>query len=390
MRIKHGRFEELGTPLLRTVGRVFSAVAVVLGIVGQSPMEAAQGIADKESTPRGTRYAMIVCGLPGDAEHEEVFAAVLQGLCDGLTERYGFPADQVLVWSGSACQDEKALTNCKYQGPGTRAAIEAGAKQLREGARREDALWVIVLGHAHFDGRRAWLNLPGPDIDVEGFGNYFQGIKCGEQVFFLTTPVSGYATKFLSQQDRVVITATEADREVNATIFPVLLAEVLNDPPPAKEFDIDGDGRITLLDLYVTVSRRVLQTYAEAKNIPTEHAQLDDNHDGRGTEVQLDYLEEELGGRVQAGARPSITPGADGVLALSIDLTAHFADKPPGEGAPQVDDSASPQPETKPPAPSDPQGTRDDPAGQKPSQPSPEAIGCDRGGSSESKAHRCA
>ena len=367
MRIKHWRFGDLGTPLPRTVGRAFSAVAVVLGIVCYTPTGVAQGIAGKESTPSGTRHAMIVCGLPGDAEHEAVFATVLKGLCDGLTERCRFPADQVLVWSGSERQDEKAPANCRYQGPALREAIQAGAKRLREGVRREDALWVIVLGHAHFDGRLAWLNLPGPDIDVEEFGSYFQGIMCGEQVFFLTTPVSGYATKFLSQQDRVVITATEADREVNATIFPVLLAEVLSNPPPAKEFDIDGDGRITLLDLYVTVSRRVLQTYTEAKNIPTEHAQLDDNHDGRGTEMQLDYLEEELGGRAQPGARPSITPGADGVLALSIDLPAHFADKPPGEPAPQVEDPASPQPETKPPAPSDPQGTRDDPAGQKPS-----------------------
>ena len=78
MRSKHGRFGDVATAHLRTVGPVFSAIAVVLGIVGQAPMGIAQGIADRESTPRGARHAMIVCGLPGDAEHEAVFAAVLE------------------------------------------------------------------------------------------------------------------------------------------------------------------------------------------------------------------------------------------------------------------------------------------------------------------------
>jgi len=91
-------------------------------------------------------------------------------------------------------------------------------------------------------------------------------------------------------------------------------------PPPAKEFDPDGDGRITLLDLYLTVCRGVLLASAEAKNIPTEHALLDDNGDGRGTEVQLDYLEEELGGRRRAGPPPTPRPGADGSLAAGIVL----------------------------------------------------------------------
>jgi hypothetical protein len=330
----------------------------------------ARGTGSEVPDVTGPRRAMIIVGHPGDAEHEELYAAVLESLTTALTARCRFPADQVLIWCGTKPQDAKRPSLGVCRGPATWEAIQAGVHELRAKLTPKDTLWVFVVGHAHFDGRRVFFNLPGPDADAEQFGKLFRGIACREQVFFITTPASGYATKFLSQKDRVVITATEADREVNATIFPVLLAEVLSHPPPAKEFDIDGDGRITLLDLYLTVSRRVLQAYAEAKNIPTEHAQLDDNNDGRGTEVQLDYLETELGGRAQPGARPAIKPGADGALALSIDLTAHFGDKPPGAPAPQ-EGPTSPQPETKRPAPSDSQGTRHDPAGQKPSQLSP-------------------
>jgi hypothetical protein len=70
--------------------------------------------------------------------------------------------------------------------------------------------------------------------------------------------------------------------------------------------------------------------YAEGKNIPTEHAQLDDNGDGRGSEVQLDYLEEELGGRRKGGAPPQVKPGQDGALAAGIVLDFLPVAKPAG------------------------------------------------------------
>jgi hypothetical protein len=302
------------------------------------PTGVAQGVSGKDGTTTGTRRALIFCGHPGDAEHEEIYAAVLESLTTALTGRCRFPADQVPVWHGAKPQEAKKPSHGVCRGPATWEAIQGGVRELREKLKPEDTLWVFVMGHAHFDGRRVFFNLPGPDADAEQFGKLFQGIECREQVFFITTPASGYAIKFLSQKGRVVITATEADREVNATISPVLLAEVLSNPPPAREFDVDGDGRITLLDLYVTVSRRVLQAYAEAKNIPTEHAQLDDNGDGRGTEVQLDYLEEELGGRRRAGPPPQIKQGQDGALAATIDLSALLRGSP----------AASPQ--QKPPA----------------------------------------
>ena len=266
----------------------------------------------QERTAAGARRTMIIVGHPGDAEHEELYAGVLEELTKALTSRLGFPTEQVLVWRGTKPGETGEASKNLHgvcRGPATWEAIQGGVREVRAKLRPEDTLWVFVIGHAHFDGRRAFFNLPGPDADAEQFGKLFHGIECREQVFFVTTPVSGYAIKFLSQKGRVVITATEADREVNATIFPVLLAEVLSNPPPAKEFDVDGDGRITLLDLYLTVSRRVLLMYAEGKNIPTEHAQLDDNGDGRASEVQLDYLEAELGGRPRAGPPPQIKQG---------------------------------------------------------------------------------
>ena len=145
----------------------------------------------------GTRWAVIFCGHPGDAEHEESFGSVLADLCDGLAGRLGFPSGQILVWSGVQREgDEKRKTdkgsestkqkppaNCRHFGPATREAIAAGAAELRTKLKPEDTLWVIVVGHAHFDGRRAWFNIPGRDLDWEQFGKFFQDLPAGRQVF---------------------------------------------------------------------------------------------------------------------------------------------------------------------------------------------------------------
>lgn len=247
-----------------------------------------------------------------------MYAQTVEKLHRALTGPCGFSPKEVWVRFGGKPRDEDgpALTNAR--GLSAREAIEADVAQLRKLLKPEDTLWVVVLGHAHFDGRHSFLNLPGPDIQEDEFAKLFKGIQSREQVFFITTPASGFFIKRLSARGRIVITATEADWEVNETLFHLPLAEVLSDPPDRDEYDRDKDGRITVLDLYLAVARRVMLMYKAEKNIPTEHAQLDDNGDGRGTEVQLDYLEPELGGRAGRGARPQVKPLTDGALAATV------------------------------------------------------------------------
>ena len=215
----------------------------------------------------------------------------------------------------------------------TREAIAEGVAKLGKLLEPESVLWVIVLGHAHFDGRHSFLNLPGPDVREDEFGDWFRPLRSREQVFFITTPVSGFFVKGLSARQRIVITATEADLEVNETLFQLELAEVLGNPPDRRRFDFDGDGAVTVFDLYLTVVRRVVARYLADKNIPTEHAQLDDNGDGSGRDVQVDYLTPELGGRARPGVRPPIPSPADGALARTVDLGLRPAEEktPAGE-----------------------------------------------------------
>ena len=90
----------------------------------------------------------------------------------------------------------------------------------------------------------------------------------------------------------------------------------------AENLDLDKDGRVSLFDLYVTVVRNLAQSYLERELLATEHALLDDDGDGRGTEVQIDFLTVDQGGRLQPNrpvSQPVMTKG-DGVLAKTVNL----------------------------------------------------------------------
>ncbi len=284
-----------------------------------SEIPVGEGPGEEPTRHAGTRRALVLCGHPGTEVFRETYRQSAEKIHDALLQRWGFRAEDVWVRYGVDPNPEAAVKRVGFRGPATRQAIFTDVAQLEQSLAPNDTLWVVVIGHSHFDGRNVFLNLPDQDMSQSDFGKLFENVKCREQVFFITVPASGFFTPNLSTQGRVVITASEADVETNEAIFYQHLAKVLADPPTLAEFDRDRDGRITLLDLYLTIVRRVITDYHDNDLIPTEHALLDDNGDGRGTELQLDDLEQELGGRAfRRPLRDVIRPPGDGALAASI------------------------------------------------------------------------
>jgi hypothetical protein len=272
----------------------------------------------------GTKRALILCGLPGDKAHRKPFAETVEKLRETLIAKYGFAGPHVHVQFGGSIAEGEGPVLSGVRGQATREEIESEAADLRKVVKSEDTVWVIVMGHSYYDGKHSHFNIPGPDINEQEFGKLFADLPAREQVFFITIPTSGYYIKPLSAKGRVVISATEADLEVNETIYPMALAEVLASPPAAAEFDADRDGNLTLFDLYISVARNVVERYIKDEFLPTEHALLDDNGDGRGTELQIDYLTEAQGGRAKEGILPRPPRGtADGALSARIVLLRH-------------------------------------------------------------------
>jgi hypothetical protein len=278
------------------------------------PAEAAS--ANKELVAPKQRHALILCGHPGDAEHVKSFTETIRKLGDGLTKTVGIPPErQYILFGADRPKDLPGAT-----GPATREVVAEKVAEVRKAVHPEDGLWVICLGHCHHDGRKAWWNLPGPDLSAAEFGKLFANIACREQVFVMTTSLSGFFLAPLSRPGRVVITATEADAETNETTFPAVFAQFLAADLTLADHDLDKDGKLSLFDLYVVTAKEIAQTYAGAEQLATEHQQLDDDGDGVGHEPQNTYLPEEQGG-TPPGKKSNRPRHRDGLLAARIMLS---------------------------------------------------------------------
>ena len=275
--------------VVRQLLLVGAALALFLAGVAPAPR------AEEPAPGAGTSRALILVGLPGDAEHEKLFGDVARQWRDWIVGAMDCRPDDVRVLFGRSGKDGLAKE------PATRKAIEREVAGIKESLKPGDRLWVFFLGHADYDGERASLHLAGPDLRGDELGKLFAGLTCREQVFWMTTPASGWFVRALSAKGRIVIAATAADAEYNETEFPQALADVMKRPP--DKLTADKDGKVSVLDLYRQTVKEVEARFARDKRVPTEHAQLDDNGDGVGTEEPV--VEADSGKK----------PTADGALA---------------------------------------------------------------------------
>jgi hypothetical protein len=244
-------------------------VCILSGVLAADPQE----VPDEQ--PSGERWAVILVGIPGDAEHAKLFDRTADSWEYWLTEALEFDADHVLrLPLKSATSDAPAGLTADV----IRTTFVDLAAKLSE----EDSLWVFTLGHGNYDGKHAWFHVAGRDPSHEDFARWLSEIRCREQVFWLTQANSGWFVKPLAKPGRIVIAATAADDESNETEFPEALATIAH--RTADQLDADRDNRVSLAELFTAVTAEVLKRFQSDKRLPTEHAQIDDNGDGKGTE----------------------------------------------------------------------------------------------------------
>lgn len=260
------------------------------------------------------RWAVIVVGLPGDTEHAAPFRRMADTIEEWLSESQQIPKEQILRLPTIVTAGQS------FAAPPTVEAIQTMFGGLNKKLRAEDALWVFTLGHGNSDGQRGWLHLSGKDPSGEDFAQWLADVPCREQVIWLTHSSSGWFVKPLSRPGRIVIAATAADDESNETEFPQALATVVKSS--ATSLDSDQDQAVSVAELYNAVVAEVSRRFKKDDRLPTEHAQLDDNGDGVGTEVLSQTNPDEKTGENPddpAAAKPSLpAPQVDGDLARKI------------------------------------------------------------------------
>jgi hypothetical protein len=241
--------------------------------------------------PDSNRWLILMCGLPGDDLHRERLTAAVKQIVNAAEPVLSIEPTRVAVLVGDEQMAADVTDVLSDVDVCTRQSVTTTLKRLGDQIGPADSCWVILLGHAQLYAARSTFNIQGPDFDASELAGWMQPIQCRERVFLLTMPVSGFWLKPLAGKDTVLISATDADLEFTATEMPYALADILSGQAQNQPLeDIDGDGQISLLDLYLATNLEIHARFQNEDYLQTEHAQLDDNGDGSGTEVQAPYL----------------------------------------------------------------------------------------------------
>ncbi len=257
-----------------------SLLAILLRVLiclGATALSHAQEPEPAAGERQPQRWAVILVGLPGDAEHAAMLRKMADDIQKWLIESQQIPPDKVLRLPEETKDRETSAATPTAESMHTLLSDASSKLQI------DDALWVFTLGHGNYDGRKAWWHVAGKDPSNEEVGRWLSDVGCREQVIWLTHSSSGWFVKPLSRPGRIVIAATATDDESNETEFLHAMATVVRFP--VSRLDGNKDQAVSVAELYTAVVNEVARRFQDDHRIPTEHAQLDDNGDGLGTEI---------------------------------------------------------------------------------------------------------
>jgi hypothetical protein len=243
------------------------------------------------------RYAVIISGASGTAQHATQHAEWRTTLVSALTERMQIPADRILLLGDVASERQAGQTPAESLQVSTRENVRATFTRLGRTLTREDVLFVILFGHSTFDGVDAKFNLVGPDLEAADWKAVLAPVAA-RLVFVNTTGASAPFLTRLAGEGRIVMTATDNASQKYETVFPKYFVAAFGE----TDTDLDKDGRISMWEAFARASTAVKQYYRQRGQLAVEKPVLDDTGDGVG--------------------KDAATTGADGALASRTFLDA--------------------------------------------------------------------
>ena len=204
---------------------------------------------------QASSYYVTVAGLGGEPEYEQRFTALAKDL------------DKIFKASSSDAQ-VYTLT----AGDATRAHLTDILGQIARAAKPDDEFTLTLIGHGSYDGEVYKFNLLGPDISGEELANLCNRIAAKRQLIVNTTSASGGSIGALQKVGRIVIAATKAGTEKNATVFARYWVEALGEAAT----DVDKNEVISALEAFQSADRKTASFYESQKRLATEHPVIED------------------------------------------------------------------------------------------------------------------
>jgi len=208
---------------------------------------------------QATSFYLTVAGLGGEPEYEQRFT--------------GWASDITKALAGEAGAKVETLTGKDA----TKANIQAKLAAIAGQAKADDTFMLLLIGHGSFDDIDYKLNIPGQDISASELNDSLNKIAA-RQLVVTTTSASGGAIKKLQRDKRVVISATRAGSERNATVFARFWVEAFRD----GSADTDKNQTLTALEAYKYAKVKTKDYFDTQKRLATEHPLLEDTGKGDG------------------------------------------------------------------------------------------------------------
>ena len=241
----------------------------VLAFMGVSETSFEQASAQEQT------HALIVVGLGGNADYRDRFHNQAVALREAFTSKHGMPTEHV-TYLGERPESAPEIVTDKSTRDNVLSYLSTIAQQMGP----SDRLLVILIGHGTSDQAEARFNITGPDLAPSDLQMALTGFQTQTLALVHTGSASGGFLEPLSGPNRIIITATRTQRERNATEFAQFFVEAIT----GESADLDKDERVSLLEAYQYAREEVIRFYEDENEILTEHAVLDDNGDGTGSE----------------------------------------------------------------------------------------------------------
>ena len=241
----------------------------VLAFMGVSETSFEQASAQEQT------HALIVVGLGGNADYRDRFHNQAVALREAFTSKHGMLSEHV-TYLGERPESAPEIVTDKSTRDNVLSYLSTIAQQMRS----SDRLLVILIGHGTSDQAEARFNITGPDLAPSDLQMALTGFPTQTLALVHTGSASGGFLEPLSGPNRIIITATRTQRERNATEFAQFFVEAIT----GESADLDKDERVSLLEAYQYAREEVIRFYEDENEILTEHAVLDDNGDGTGSE----------------------------------------------------------------------------------------------------------
>ena len=221
--------------------------------------------------------ALVVTGLGAEPKYQQQFRALGSRLTTALSTKYGIPASNI-AWLG----EDSTNASKMYKGRSTSQNIMRELDAIGAAVKPNDQVLIILIGHGSGQGEDTKFNIPGPDVSAKEFSTALMRFAAQRVAFLDLTTASGDALAVMSTPNRIVVTATKSAYERNESQFARFFVEALDKDGAA---DVDKDGRVSLLEAYRYAAQETRKSYETDERLLTEHAQLDDDGNGKGSDL---------------------------------------------------------------------------------------------------------